>query len=199
MEAGVSTADTHRRILAAAADEFTEKGYASATTRGIASRAGVNEVTLFRHFGSKRELLNGIIAEVPDRASLEETLSTGLLGLPPREALLRLGRQWAAAMQPRAAWLRLQFAEPGNPTSLQRGQSIGLRKGLAAYIRREQGRDAFRPAVNADLAAEAFFVGIAGHVIAREVLFADEAASAASTDAYLQTYVDLFLHGLEIC
>jgi len=84
----MSTADTRRRILAAAAAEFGEKGYSSATTRSIANRAVVNEVTLFRHFGSKRELLNGIIAEVPDRASLEETLSTGLLGRPPREDLL---------------------------------------------------------------------------------------------------------------
>jgi len=98
-------------------------------------------------------------------------------------------------MQPRAAWLRLQFAEQGRPTPVQTGRSIGLRGRLADYIRTLQGRGSFQPAANADLAAEVFFVGIAGHVIAREVLFADEAGP--STETYLQTYIDLFLHGLE--
>ena len=193
----MTTADTRQRILAAGAAEFAENGYARATTRSIARRAGVNEVTLFRHFGSKRELLNRIITEVPYRGSLEEALSEGLLGRPPGEALLALGRQWAAAMQPRAVWLRLQFAEQEHPGPFLRGQSIGLRKRLADYIRTLQRRGDFHPGPDADLAAEAFFVGIAGHVLAHEVLFAEEADPAASTEAYLRTYVELFLHGLE--
>ena len=188
--------DTRRRILSAAAGEFAEKGYAAATTRAIAGRAGVNEVTLFRHFGSKRELLNGIIAEMPDRDALEEALSNGLTGRPPREALLSLGRQLFAALQPRAAWLRLQFAEPTTPGALRRLPRLGLRRRLADYIRRQQGQGAFAPELQADQAAEAFLAGITGHVIAHEVLFPEE--PAPSTEAYLQTHVDLFLRGLEV-
>ena len=190
----MSTAETRRRILAAAAAEFGEKGFAGATTRGIAGRAGVNEVTLFRHFGSKRELLNGIVAEVPEQRDLEEALSTELEQGPPREALLRLGRLWAAVMQPRATWLRLQFAEGGGSGGLRRGGSTGLRRRLAEYIRLEQGRGAFAAGVDADLAAEAFFAGIAGHVIAHEVLFAE--GDGVPRDGYVETLVDLFLHGV---
>ncbi len=50
-------AATRARILAAAAAVFAENGYAATTTRAIAQRASVNEVTLFRHFGAKADLL----------------------------------------------------------------------------------------------------------------------------------------------
>lgn len=49
--------DSRERILRAAAAIFTEHGVAGATTRRIAEEAGVNEVTLFRIFGSKAALL----------------------------------------------------------------------------------------------------------------------------------------------
>jgi AcrR family transcriptional regulator len=48
-------------ILAAAHDEFCERGYARATTRSIAERAGVAEPLLFRNFGSKAGLFNEVV------------------------------------------------------------------------------------------------------------------------------------------
>ena len=45
------------RLLRAALDEVAERGLRGATTRLIAERARVNEVTLFRHFGSKSALV----------------------------------------------------------------------------------------------------------------------------------------------
>ena len=45
------------KLLEAAARVFAETGYRGATTRRIAHEAGVNEVTLFRHFGSKGDLI----------------------------------------------------------------------------------------------------------------------------------------------
>jgi AcrR family transcriptional regulator len=48
-------------ILAAAHDEFCEHGYARATTRAIAERAGVAEALLFRSFGSKAALFNEVV------------------------------------------------------------------------------------------------------------------------------------------
>lgn len=44
-------------ILEATLRVFAEAGTRGATTRRIAQEAGVNEVTLFRHFGSKEVLL----------------------------------------------------------------------------------------------------------------------------------------------
>ena len=51
--------DDHRqRILHAAARVYAQHGWRGATTRRIAEEAGVNEVTLFRQFGSKDALLD---------------------------------------------------------------------------------------------------------------------------------------------
>lgn len=48
---------TRQRIIDAALHLFGTQGYPRTTTRAIAEAAGVNEVTLFRHFGSKKNLL----------------------------------------------------------------------------------------------------------------------------------------------
>jgi AcrR family transcriptional regulator len=45
------------RILGAAASVYAERGFRGATTRRIADVAGVNEVTIFRIFGSKAKLM----------------------------------------------------------------------------------------------------------------------------------------------
>lgn len=52
---------TKDKIIAAAMDLVNEKGYKGATTREIAEKAGLNEVTLFRHFGNKKGILKAII------------------------------------------------------------------------------------------------------------------------------------------
>lgn len=49
--------DTRDAILAAAQETYSRYGFRGATTRRIAETAGVNEVTIFRHFGSKEALL----------------------------------------------------------------------------------------------------------------------------------------------
>ena len=69
--------DTRDQILAAATTVFSQHGFRGSTTRRIADAAGVNEVTLFRYFGSKDALLeeavrldsrvplSGLLPEVP--------------------------------------------------------------------------------------------------------------------------------------
>jgi AcrR family transcriptional regulator len=55
--------DTRQRLLAAASRVYARDGLAGATTRAIAAEAGVNEVTLFRHFKSKDRLLAAVVGE----------------------------------------------------------------------------------------------------------------------------------------
>ena len=57
-----SSADrTRERLLDAATEILNRVGIQGATTREIAWRAGVNEVTLFRHFKSKEQLLRAVL------------------------------------------------------------------------------------------------------------------------------------------
>src|SRR5690349_4899266 len=61
-------------ILNAAACVFAQHGFRGSTTRRIADAAGVNEITLFRQFGSKEALIR--------EAMRHMTQSTGLSELP---------------------------------------------------------------------------------------------------------------------
>jgi AcrR family transcriptional regulator len=54
---------SRERILEAAARVYSKHGFRGATTRLIAAEAGVNEVTLFRTFGSKGVLLEAVLEE----------------------------------------------------------------------------------------------------------------------------------------
>jgi AcrR family transcriptional regulator len=54
---------SRQKLLAAAARIYGESGFRGATTRRIADEAGVNEVTLFRLFGSKSALIAEALRE----------------------------------------------------------------------------------------------------------------------------------------
>src|SRR5215204_2309682 len=53
--------DTRTAILNAAVTVFSQHGFRGSTTRRIADAASVNEVTIFRYFGSKEALLQEAI------------------------------------------------------------------------------------------------------------------------------------------
>lgn len=54
---------TRQRLLRAALDLFTTIGFRGTTTPALASRAGVAEGTIYRHFNSKEHLLNEVYRE----------------------------------------------------------------------------------------------------------------------------------------
>ena|SRR3990170_981165 len=64
--------DRRQEILAAAAGVFAQYGFLGATTRRIAEAAGVNEVTLFRYFGSKDTLLLEAMQHVTQAIGITE-------------------------------------------------------------------------------------------------------------------------------
>ncbi len=100
--------DNRVRILDAAARVYAEFGYRGATTRRIATAAGVNEVTLFRTFGSKAALLDeamrlraathaadgGLVADLPETPLDPEAELTAWAA-----AQLEQLRQWRALIR----------------------------------------------------------------------------------------------------
>ncbi|MCL1989325.1 MAG: TetR/AcrR family transcriptional regulator [Defluviitaleaceae bacterium] len=53
--------ETSKKIMDMALELFSKQGYSGTTTKEIARDAGVNELTLFRHFGSKLNLFQEIM------------------------------------------------------------------------------------------------------------------------------------------
>jgi AcrR family transcriptional regulator len=58
-------------ILTAAAGVFAQHGFRGSTTRRIADAAGVNEITIFRQFGSKEALMREAMQHMTQSAGLE--------------------------------------------------------------------------------------------------------------------------------
>jgi TetR/AcrR family transcriptional regulator len=57
------------RILAAAALEFSERGYAGARVDRIARRARINKAMLYYHFGSKQALYRAMLRQIFSQAA----------------------------------------------------------------------------------------------------------------------------------
>jgi len=60
---------TEDQILEATIEVLLERGYASATTRHIAQRADMSEVTLFRRFGNKAKLTIAAVTHAVEKES----------------------------------------------------------------------------------------------------------------------------------
>ncbi len=130
------------RILDAARKVFGEFGFRGATTRRIAQEAGVNEVTLFRLFGSKAAL----IAEALNAAPLDG----GTAALPdvpddPERELTIWCRGQLAHLRASASLIRKTMSEADERPELSPCAVDGPTRAsqhLSAYIARlrRQGR-----------------------------------------------------------
>ncbi len=187
--------DVRTQLLDAAARLYAEAGYRGATTRRIAGEAGVNEVTLFRHFGSK----DALIREAITRAGLSAV--TELLPQTPRDPFREV-RDWAKAhigeLRERRSLIRTCMGEieqhPGI-FSEQNSPPAVAAKALSQYLRRlrETGL------------AKAQFDETAASALLMGALFADAMGRDIMPDLYrnepeqaLDEYVRLFLRSIGV-
>ena len=137
--------ETRREILAAASEAFAAAGYVGATTRAVASRAGVNVATLHYHFGSKEGLYRAVL-----EAAGRGTLTT----IPPGDAadtvarlvdaLLRFGEE-----HPGLARLALldALAGPAGGTGPGGERVVWAAEALRPHLEGAEGEDVARAIV----------------------------------------------------
>lgn len=191
-----STVRTRARLLKAATEVFATEGIEGATTREIARVAGVNEVTLFRHFPSKDELLSAVVQQVmvlqAEALSHHEEWTQDLLidlkhyawvynrMLEEHEALIRtfIGE---AKRRPEAA--RRVIQEAIQP----------LRKKLIAYLCHAQERGTVRQDVDPEVAIDLF----AGMLLSGMLRRCSGTISVNySCESYIESCVNIFVHGI---
>ncbi len=191
--------DTRNRILEAAAQLFAERGYSATTTRLIAERAGVNEVTLFRQFKNKRGILEALgsvwresmagfaVGAVPESSDTVGTL----------EVLAEIEVTQAAAVGPAAMRLVLDAAhQPEIAEVLGKGPEDNF-AGLAEYLAERQAAGDVRADVDPRVMAEAFFGLTSQVVMSRQVLHgtSEPPYGVAAADAASQM-LDIFFRGV---
>lgn len=189
--------DTADRVLDAAAELFAERGYAATTTRAVAERAGVNEVTLFRHFQSKAGLLRAL-AERLARRQAGRAAASAPASESVRETLLRLARmEIENAIEDGGLALRLAFDARSVP---EVAEVIGDRvpsnlTALAEYLAERQAAGELRDDIDARVMAEAFFGLTSSYVMYRQIMGAAEVPADVETDEGIGQLVDLFWSG----
>jgi AcrR family transcriptional regulator len=106
------TAATRKLILDAAFELISSKGYLGASTREIAQKAGVAEVTLFRHFASKESLFAEVLRSFSSVPVLSE-LVPQLKLLPYEDALETLAYRFLGWFEANKNWIRVLSCEVG--------------------------------------------------------------------------------------
>jgi AcrR family transcriptional regulator len=189
--------DTARSILDAAMKLFAEHGYAGTTTRAIADEAGVNEVTLFRHFGSKAGILRSLGERIAERAA-----ASAVAASPDpedvRATLLHLARHeiasavWTGGFAIRLAFDARTIPEVGE--LLAEGPSSNL-EGLAEYLAERQAAGGLRDDIDPRVMAEAFFGLTSSYVMYRMVMGAADLPHDIETDEGIEQLFDIFWSG----
>ncbi|MEM8529419.1 MAG: TetR/AcrR family transcriptional regulator [Chloroflexota bacterium] len=134
---------THKALLKAVQDIILEYGFEGATTKRIAERAGVNEVTLFRHFGSKTNLLQ---AALRSEAELFEQIAVDYTGDLETD-LLNLATAHFALVRQQGPLLMIAYFEVARQPELAGlldGQMVALQKVIDLFARYQE-RGVLRP------------------------------------------------------
>lgn len=189
-----SPEETRDRIIAAARDVIARKGKRGATTREIADVAGVNEATIFRHFGTKESLIVAVAKHSCGDVRLREVLAT--LRGPVEEDLFIMGKSMTEHLESMIDMIRWSLVELDYEKSIFAQEAwrpqTAIRQVVIEYMaaKVESGEIHGDPAELASV-----FMGlIFTRVIAKEKfpdnrLFSD-------TDYALKVFIDVFLHGV---
>lgn len=153
--------DTRTAILNAAVQVFSQHGFRGSTTRRIADAAAVNEVTIFRYFGSKEALLQEAIA-----ASDGGAFSSSLPAEPvdPLEELAEWSSAVVSHLETRKSVIRKCMGElEERPELTARASEFPTRMtdDLCNYFRKLKSlgftRDEFEPTVASSMLIAALF------------------------------------------
>ena len=188
--------ETSQRILEAALKVFSRDGVSGATTREIARVAKVNEVTLFRYFKNKNELLRQAL--LCSAARYEQVFAEA--SLDSTDDLRRTVRSYAQAyankLRENEDLVRTFMGEMTRHLKLCRSlfvQSSKLsREKFIAYLVAGQKAALIRQDMDAETAADALTGMLMAGGLRRPLT-----DSYYSSKRYVDTCVELFLKGIE--
>lgn len=185
--------DVRERILEAAAAIYGASGFHGATTRRIAQDAGVNEVTVFRHFGSKEALLREVIELGWKRFELPALPEHPV---DPESEVTSWALRYYALHHDCAAFIRTRLGEfQEHPEIIPAAGSPPARMAalLAGYLTRLKDAGHVRAEIRPTRAAVMLIGAMFSDAVTREGL-GDMYGDDAEDD--VRGYVQMFLRGI---
>ncbi|MBF0565012.1 MAG: TetR/AcrR family transcriptional regulator [Nitrospirae bacterium] len=187
---------TKQKILDAAIELISRKGYLGATTRMIASEADVAELTIFRYFKNKETLFKEVLNIYTFLPMLRELLPS-LDGLPQREALRVVACSFLYTLKDRKQLVAIMFSEinryPEKIREIYSSYVDELMNTLAGYFATLKEQDILRD-INPTLASRCF-LGILFSYFQREELIKGRSIPAQEIEDLVPSIVDNFLYG----
>jgi AcrR family transcriptional regulator len=184
------------QLLAAAARVYAEAGYRGATTRRIAQEAGVNEITLFRHFGSKQSLLHEAVARA---GGLRTDTLLPEDPVDPAAELLRWATSHIADLHEHRSLIRTCLGElearPGLVSSSLESPSAQAAEALAVYLRRLRERRLAGAGFDEHVASAMLMGTLFGDAMGRDVV---PEMFRKSLEESLHEYVRLFVRAIGV-
>ena len=188
--------DTSQRILEAALRVFARDGVSGATTREIARVAKVNEVTLFRYFKNKDELLRQVVLQSCKR--YEQVFAEAILKTP--EDLQKTVRTYVAVvaqkLQENEDLVRTFMGELKRHLKLSRRLFVEAakpgRQRFIDYLTEAQKVGLVRKDLDPTTAADALAGMLMSGALRRPLT-----ESMYPSSRYVETCVELFLKGIE--
>lgn len=189
-------AQTRDRLLKAAIEVFSTAGYVGATTREIARVADVCEVTLFRHFQSKEQLLSAVAQHVTAlRAEAFAHQDEWTYDL--RRDLLHYATLHDDMLEEYEALFRMFIGEaqrhPTEALEVLQQSFLPLREQLISYLQTCVERGRVRPEVDLRLAVDQFTGMLLSGMIRRHVY---RMKRGYSREQYIEGCVDLLVRGV---
>jgi len=188
---------TRQLLLAAAARVFARDGLGGATTRAIARAAGVNEVTLFRHFGTKEHLLEAVVGSAFG-AARQPPAGTPAGTRSLRDDLASFAERYETLLVANLPLIRTMIGEIHRHADCEHQALKGIfwpmRAALIERLRRALAAGEAKPGLNPAIAADIFAGSIFSSVIRKARRIRRREYRAAD---YRQACVDVFLNGVQ--
>jgi AcrR family transcriptional regulator len=192
------------QILEAAARVFAQKGYHAATTKEIASEAGVSEGTIYNYFQNKEDLLLSVprlISETTLLPPLSQMLATPITSGKEEEKLLTIVLDNAfQTLQRNVDLLKVLFStlptmDEKTLEEYLRRMPLYLTQFLEEFLQTRIAQGVYRP-MDTTVVARAFMGMIIIFILTQEVLPGKRVFATVDYEVIGQEIVHLFLHGV---
>ena len=196
---GQDSLKTRDALLRAALELISERGYLGATTREIARRADVTEITLFRHFGSKERLFEEVLHTYTFLPRLRELLPS-LVSMDYEEALYTVGTRFFETLKERKTLVKIMLSEiniyPDKIRNIYMKFINEMIETLAGYFKSLQRKGIIRefdPSVGARA-----FLGMIFSFFQAEVIVRQRSISKKRQNLIIREFADIFVKGTRV-